>query len=155
MRPALSAAALLSVTLILISSCSSGQIGIAAPASSISHTSVPPTPLTSTTSTAAPTSSPPETLILGTNLLGAHQFNLGTGYNAKQIAQGVEVILTKPVSTGYGYPSSAITNIKCPTSQPVTAGTSFECTVDINGEPKTVSVDIISNHGLFIVQAPH
>lgn len=153
--PALSAAALLSATLILISSCSGGQPGIAAPASTVSHTSVPPTPLTSTTSTPeSASSSPSETLILGTNRLGHHQFNLETGYNAKQIAQGVELILTSPLSSGYGYPQAALSDTQCPISQAVTAGTSFECTVEINGERKTVTVDIVASYGAYIVQAP-
>ena len=95
-----------------------------------------------------------ETLVLGTNRLGIHQFNLETGYDPALIAQGVEVVLTSREPGGYGFSRSDVSDAQCPASRVITAGESFTCTVTISGQNKTVTVDIVSNLGSYIVGEP-
>ena len=85
---------------------------------------------------------------------GTHEFILNSGYDPTLIAQGVGFILTSSPPSGYGYEVSDISGIKCPASISVTAGTSFTCTVSIRQRESTITVDIISNLGRYIVSAP-
>jgi len=92
------------------------------------------------------------TLVLGTNQLGTHQFNLDTGYDPVQIAGGVEFVLTRPAPSGYAL--EEVGSIKCPPGVPVVAGTSFDCTLEVDDQSKVVTVDIVSDQGWYIVGMP-
>ncbi len=156
--PAFSAAASI-LLLMTTAACSSAITGQPTGSGQASATSTgPSTHATSNASSASPTSrgstGPSETLVLGTSRLGVHQFNLESGYDPEQIAQGVEFVLTSPEPSGYGYAPSEIGITKCPTSQPVVAGSSFDCTVDLGGNARTVVVSIVSNLGSYVVSKP-
>jgi len=93
-----------------------------------------------------------ETLVLGTNQLGTHQFNVDGAYDPALVAQGVVFVLTRTAPSGFEL--SDVSGAQCPAAQTVTAGTSFTCTVNVSEQPKKVTVDIISNQGWYIVGEP-
>ena len=93
-----------------------------------------------------------ETLVLGTNQLGTHQFNVDGVYDPALVAQGVVFVLTRKAPSGFEL--SDVGGAKCPAAQTVTAGASFTCTVTVAGQTKTVAVDIVSNQGWYIVGEP-
>ncbi len=150
--------ALAGATVLLAAGCSNAVTG--QPTGSLPAVSTTQTP-TAASSAVAPTkllpggSEPPqsdETLVLGTNQLGTHQFNLDGVYDPLLVAQGVEFVLTRSAPSGYQL--TGVAGAKCPDTQPITAGTSFTCTVNIDGQAKEVTVDIISNQGWYVVSAP-
>ena len=113
------------------------------------------TPMTSATKPLPGGSEPQasdETLVLGTNQLGTHQFNVDGIYDPALVAQGVVFVLTRKAPSGFEL--SDVGDAKCPADQTITAGASFTCTVIVAGQTKTVAVDIVSNQGWYIVGEP-
>ena len=145
--------------MVLVAACSNAVTGQAespsagSPAVAVTSTTTTPPPKPLPGSGAVGTSVA-ETLVLGTNRLGIHQFNLETGYDPALIAQGVEVVLTSREPSGYGFARADVSGAQCPASRAITAGESFTCTVTISGQNKTVTVDIVSNLGSYIVGEP-
>jgi hypothetical protein len=45
-------------------------------------------------------------------------------------------------------------SIKCPPGVPVVAGTSFDCTLEVDDQSKVATVDIVSDQGWYIVGVP-
>ncbi len=62
--------------------------------------------------------------------------------------QGVEQIVTE------SYGARAVTNVSCPSGQKVKEGSSFECTLNVDGTPKTVTVTFTDNDGTYEVSRP-
>ena len=119
-----------------IGACSStvgGQPSGTAATPSTAQASASSTPTTSV-ATPLPGGSEPqatdETLVLGTNQLGTHQFNVDGVYDPALVAQGVEFVLTRKAPSGFEL--SDVGGAKCPTAQTVRAGASFTCTVTLD-----------------------
>lgn len=53
------------------------------------------------------------------------------------------------------YGEHDVSNVSCPADQKIAAGHTFNCTVDIAGESKTVKIRILNNEPEYEVGAPH
>jgi hypothetical protein len=73
-------------------------------------------------------------------------------FDERQVTSGVTGVLTGAAPTGYGL--TGVSDVSCPSGQEVKAGTSFECTLTLNGAPKTVTVEVKSDDGLYQVNPP-
>jgi len=73
-------------------------------------------------------------------------------FDERQVTQGVTNVLTGTPPNGYGL--SGVTDVSCPSGQPVTAGTSFQCTLKQNGSAKSVTVVVKDADGLYEVNPP-
>lgn len=73
-------------------------------------------------------------------------------FDRAQVEQGVLNVLSALPPSGYGL--NGITNLKCPENQPVKAGTSFKCTLDIDGSSTSVVVVVKNSDGLYEVNPP-
>jgi len=73
-------------------------------------------------------------------------------FDERQVTAGVTKVLTEGSPTGYGL--SGVTDVACPSGQEVKAGTSFQCTLNLNGAPKTVTVVVKDDNGLYEVNPP-
>src|SRR4051812_3569225 len=88
------------------------------------------------TGTLAPTATVTETVTQVETVTQTIDAPFGDAFSRKvfieaQLEQGVTTVLTGSPPTGYG--SSGVSNVTCPQHQPVTAGTSFTCQVEIDG----------------------
>jgi hypothetical protein len=61
-------------------------------------------------------------------------------------------VLTGPAPDGYGL--SGVTEVACPAEQPVTVGSTFQCTLLLDGKPKKVTLTVKSADGLYTVGLP-
>ena len=52
----------------------------------------------------------------------------------------MQTILTSESPAGYGI--ADVSNVSCPADQSVVKGTTFDCTADIDGESKTVTITV-------------
>ncbi len=73
-------------------------------------------------------------------------------FDERQVTAGVTKVLTEGSPTGYGL--TGVTDVSCPSGQEVKAGTSFQCTLNVNGTPKTVTVKVKDDTGLYEVNPP-
>lgn len=73
-------------------------------------------------------------------------------FDERQVAAGITSVLTGTPPTGYGL--SGITNVTCPAGVPVVAGTTFDCTVQIDGTSSNVAILIKDDNGLYEVSPP-
>ena len=73
-------------------------------------------------------------------------------FDERQVTQGVTNVLTGTPPTGYGL--SGVTDVSCPSGQEVKADTSFQCTLKVNGNPQTVTVEVKDANGLYEVNPP-
>jgi hypothetical protein len=53
------------------------------------------------------------------------------------------------------YGEQSVGNVNCPEDQQITAGHTFDCTVDVAGKPKTVSIRVLNDKPQYEVGAPH
>ncbi|OXM55729.1 DUF4333 domain-containing protein [Amycolatopsis alba] len=83
---------------------------------------------------------------VGAWLLGAFA---GDTLDQKSVQDGV----TRVLSEHYGEPD--VKNVACPSGQPVENGTTFECTIDLSGQQKKVTVRVLNTTPEFEVGAPH
>ena len=74
-------------------------------------------------------------------------------FDERQVTQGVTNVLTGTPPTGYGL--SGVTDVSCPSGQEVKADTSFDCTLKVDGTPKTVTVRVKDSSGLYEVNPPN
>jgi hypothetical protein len=74
-------------------------------------------------------------------------------FDEKQVAQGVTNVLTGQAPTGYGM--SGVSDVTCPSGQPVTAGTSFQCDLKVDGQATKVTVVVKDGSGLYEVNPPN
>jgi hypothetical protein len=73
-------------------------------------------------------------------------------FDEKQVAQGVTSVLTGNPPSGYGL--SGVSDVTCPSGQPVTAGTSFQCDLKLDGTATKVTVVVKDSSGLYEVNPP-
>jgi hypothetical protein len=73
-------------------------------------------------------------------------------FDERQVTAGVTSVLTGAAPTGYGL--TGVSDVSCPSGQEVKAGTSFQCTLNLNGAPKPVTVEVKNDDGLYQVNPP-
>ncbi|WP_051791710.1 DUF4333 domain-containing protein [Amycolatopsis jejuensis] len=73
----------------------------------------------------------------------------GDTLEQKSLQDGVSRVLGE----NYGEPD--VKNVSCPTGQPITNGTTFDCTVQVGGQPKKVTVRVLNDKPEYSVGAPH
>ncbi|WP_414943065.1 DUF4333 domain-containing protein [Amycolatopsis sp. cmx-11-32] len=83
---------------------------------------------------------------VGAWLLGAFA---GDSLDQKSVQDGV----TRVLSEHYGEPD--VKNVACPSGQPVENGTTFDCSIDLSGQQKKVTVRVLNTTPEFEVGAPH
>ncbi|UUV35496.1 DUF4333 domain-containing protein [Amycolatopsis roodepoortensis] len=83
---------------------------------------------------------------VGAWLLGAFS---GDTLDQKSVQDGVVRVL----SEHYGEPD--VKNVSCPSGQPVENGTTFDCSIDLSGQQKKVTVRVLNTSPEFEVGAPH
>ncbi|GAA4661852.1 DUF4333 domain-containing protein [Gordonia humi] len=74
------------------------------------------------------------------------------GLNQSAVEQGVQKILTSPDPDGYGLKD--VKNVSCPGGQKVEQGTTFTCSVTVNGDNKHVTVTVKDGDGTYEVSRP-
>jgi hypothetical protein len=79
-------------------------------------------------------------------LLGAFQ---GDTLEQKSLQDGVSRVLNQ----NYGEPD--VKNVQCPSGEAVDNGTTFDCSVQIGGQPKKVTVRVLNDKPEYSVGAPH
>ncbi|TLW93801.1 DUF4333 domain-containing protein [Saccharomonospora piscinae] len=62
--------------------------------------------------------------------------------------EGVASVLTD------SYGEHDVANVRCPADQQITTGHTFDCTVDVAGSPRTVSIRILNDEPQYEVGAP-
>jgi hypothetical protein len=103
------------------------------------------------TTTLTPESASPTTVTV-TAAAGGFSLPSRKVFDEAQVAQGVSAVLTGNPPTGYGL--TGVTDVQCPAHQPVEAGTSFRCTLAINGVTEEATVLVKDNNGLYEVNPP-
>ncbi|MFD5246373.1 DUF4333 domain-containing protein [Amycolatopsis sp. NPDC058340] len=83
---------------------------------------------------------------VGAWLLGAFA---GDTLDQKSVQDGVVRVLNEH----YGEPD--VKNVSCPSGQPVENGTTFDCSIDLSGQQKKVTVRVLNTTPEFEVGAPH
>lgn len=83
---------------------------------------------------------------VGAWLLGAFS---GDTLDQKSVQDGVVRVLNEH----YGEPD--VKNVSCPSGQPVENGTTFDCSIDLSGQQKKVTVRVLNTSPEFEVGAPH
>jgi len=83
---------------------------------------------------------------VGAWLLGAFA---GDSLDQKSVQDGV----TRVLNEHYGEPD--VKNVACPSGQPVENGTTFDCSIDLSGQQKKVTVRVLNTSPEFEVGAPH
>ncbi|HEY2058825.1 MAG TPA: DUF4333 domain-containing protein [Amycolatopsis sp.] len=79
-------------------------------------------------------------------LLGAFQ---GDTLEQKSLQDGVSRVLNQ----NYGEPD--VQNVQCPSGESVANGTTFDCSVQVGGQPKKVTVRVLNDKPEYSVGAPH
>ncbi len=80
-------------------------------------------------------------------------------FDADAVASGVRGILTTASPDGYGIDD--VSNVACPTDRSIVRDTTFDCTVDIAGESKIVTIVVTGDEkneaekGNYTVGLPH
>ncbi|AUI63324.1 DUF4333 domain-containing protein [Amycolatopsis sp. BJA-103] len=83
---------------------------------------------------------------VGAWLLGAFA---GDSLDQKSVQDGVVRVLNEH----YGEPD--VKNAECPSGQPVVNGTTFDCSIDLSGQRKKVTVRVLNTTPEFEIGAPH
>ncbi|OKJ93947.1 DUF4333 domain-containing protein [Amycolatopsis sp. CB00013] len=83
---------------------------------------------------------------VGAWLLGAFA---GDTLDQKSVQDGVVRVLNE----NYGEPD--VKNVSCPSGQPVENGATFDCSIDLSGQQKKVTVRVLNTTPEFEVGAPH
>ena len=76
-------------------------------------------------------------------LLGRESSSAAPGedtFNSEAVAAGVRSILTADSPEGYGI--TDVDDVSCPSGQPVSKGTIFDCTLTVEGESRAVTVTV-------------
>lgn len=73
-------------------------------------------------------------------------------FDADGLSAGVTSILTGAPPAGYGL--TGISDVRCPPDRPVTAGTSFTCSLLVDGAESTLTIEVINDDGLYEVHPP-
>lgn len=79
-------------------------------------------------------------------LLGALQ---GDTLDQKSLQDGVSRVLVE----NYGEPD--IKNVACPSGESTQNGTTFDCTLQLGGQPRKVTVRVLDDKPEYEVSAPH
>lgn len=69
------------------------------------------------------------------------------------VQNGVRTVLTSLPPNGYGQPK--VTAVSCPAKQPVKAGTTFDCSVTVDGKQKTVTIAVKDTDANYEVGQAH
>lgn len=78
-----------------------------------------------------------------------------TVFDQTALQEGVQSILTNsPTDDPAGYGLDGVGDVTCPSDVEVKAGASFSCTVDQNGDEKTVKISIVDDAGTYKVGIP-
>jgi hypothetical protein len=72
----------------------------------------------------------------------------GDVLNQDALQQGVARVLRG------SYGEQDVRNVRCPANQEIVTGHTFECTVDISGRPKSVSIRVLNDQPQYEVGAP-
>lgn len=72
----------------------------------------------------------------------------GKTLDEKAAQRGVEQIVTE------SYGARSVTGVSCPSGQKVEKGASFECTLTVDGSPKSVKVTFTDDEGTYEVSRP-
>ncbi|HZM65432.1 MAG TPA: DUF4333 domain-containing protein, partial [Nakamurella sp.] len=73
-------------------------------------------------------------------------------FDERQVSDGVTKVLTAPGPGGYGL--SGVSNVSCPAGEQVKAGASFQCTLQIDGADRTVTITVQDDNGVYQVGPP-
>lgn len=73
----------------------------------------------------------------------------GDTLEQKALQDGVSRVL----GDSYGEPD--VKNVECPSGRAAQNGTTFDCTVDVGGQPKKVTVRVLNDKPEYSVGAPH
>ncbi|WP_275291640.1 DUF4333 domain-containing protein [Amycolatopsis sp. La24] len=73
----------------------------------------------------------------------------GDTLDQKSLQEGVSRVLNE----SYGEPD--VKNVACPSGQTIENGTTFDCTVQVGGQPKKVTVRVLNDKPEYSVGAPH
>ncbi|MFD2466788.1 DUF4333 domain-containing protein [Amycolatopsis silviterrae] len=73
----------------------------------------------------------------------------GDTLDQKSLQDGVSRVLNE----NYGEPD--VKNVACPSGQAIENGTTFDCTVQVGGQPKKVTVRVLNDKPEYSVGAPH
>ncbi|MYW89057.1 DUF4333 domain-containing protein [Amycolatopsis rubida] len=73
----------------------------------------------------------------------------GDTLDQKSLQEGVSRVLNE----NYGEPD--VKNVACPSGQQIENGTTFDCTVQVGGQPKKVTVRVLNDKPEYSVGAPH
>lgn len=146
--------------LILVAGCDSNTAsGAAAPASKSQSatpstvtvtqlTTVPATVTRTETVTATVTVHDKVTATPESPVIGTHDV-----FDSQKVAAGVYKILTDAPPAGYG--TTGVSDVQCPSNQPVTTGTQFSCTATIAGASKTIIITVKDDNGRYEVGVPN
>lgn len=83
---------------------------------------------------------------VGAWLLGAFS---GDTLDRKSVQDGVVRVLNE----SYGEPD--VKNVQCPSGQPIENGVTFDCSADLSGQPKKITIRVLNTSPEFEVGAPH
>jgi len=73
-------------------------------------------------------------------------------FDHSKVETGVTKILTRYPPDGYGL--TAISGVSCPANQPVITGTTFTCTLTVDGSPRAVTLTVKDDDGKYEVAPP-
>lgn len=105
-----------------------------------------------TTTVTVPQTVKPEPATVTVTVTSSQLVNPAKVFDQEQLQQGVGNVLTARPPSGYGL--TGVTNVSCPELQPIAAGTSFKCSLNIDGQATTVTVVIKNDQGLYEVNPP-
>lgn len=67
-------------------------------------------------------------------------------FNETAVATGVQTVLSSASPTGYGI--DGVSNVVCPKDQSIKKGTTFDCTLQVDGAPKTVTITVTGDESV-------
>ncbi|WP_277681944.1 DUF4333 domain-containing protein [Saccharomonospora azurea] len=73
----------------------------------------------------------------------------GDVLDQESLHEGVATVLQD------SYGEQDVSNVNCPENQRIAAGHTFDCTVDVAGKPRTVSIRVLNDKPQYEVGAPH
>lgn len=73
-------------------------------------------------------------------------------FDEDEVSAGVTSILSGAPPAGYGL--TGISEVRCPPDRPVTSGTSFTCSLLVDGAESTVTISVVTDDGLYEVHPP-
>ncbi|GGL91312.1 DUF4333 domain-containing protein [Nakamurella endophytica] len=69
-----------------------------------------------------------------------------------KVAEGVTSILTSAPPNGYG--QTGVSDVSCPANEPVKQGTTFQCSLKVDGADKQVQITVVDDSGKYTVGVP-